>query len=88
MFCFKAAIRRFTPQERDCYVHDEVNLKSLPLKKGYRMSMKNCLYDKALQATKARTNQLEGCITYIMVKTSEASQGLVKSVSYSHTMRV
>jgi hypothetical protein len=26
---------------------------SLPLKKGYRMSMKNCLYDKALHATKA-----------------------------------
>jgi hypothetical protein len=23
------------------------------LKKGYRMSMKNCLYDKALHATKA-----------------------------------
>ena len=48
------AISRFTPEERDCYVHDEVNLKSLPLKKGYRMSMKNCLYDKALHATKAR----------------------------------
>lgn len=48
------AITRFTPEERDCYVHDEVNLKSLPLKKGYRMSMKNCLYDKALHATKAR----------------------------------
>jgi hypothetical protein len=30
-----------------------VNLLSLPLKKGYRMSMKNCLYDKALHATKA-----------------------------------
>ena len=44
-----SAIERFTPKERDCYVHDEVNLKSLPLKKGYRMSMKNCLYDKALQ---------------------------------------
>ena len=52
MFFLKAAIKRFAPQERDCYVHDEVDLKSLPLKKGYRMSMKNCLYDKALQATK------------------------------------
>lgn len=52
----QAAITRFTPQERDCYVHDEVNLNSLPLKKGYRMSMKNCLYDKALQATKEVCN--------------------------------
>ena len=47
-----SAIERFTPRDRDCYTHDEVNLMSLPLKKGYRMSMKNCLYDKALQATK------------------------------------
>ena len=38
--------------ERDCYTHDEVNLESLPMKKGYRMSMKNCLYDKALFATR------------------------------------
>ena len=36
---------------RDCYTHNEVNLTSLPPKKGYRMSMKNCLYDKALHAT-------------------------------------
>ncbi len=28
-----------------------MNLVSLPLKKGYRMSMNNCLYDKALHAT-------------------------------------
>jgi hypothetical protein len=48
-----SAIERFTPIERDCYTYDEVNLRSLPLKKGYRMSMKNCLYDKALHATKA-----------------------------------
>ena len=44
--------KRFTPMERDCYTHDEVNLESLPMKKGYRMSMKNCLYDKALFATR------------------------------------
>lgn len=49
----QSAIKRFAPIERDCYTHDEVNLRSLPLKKGYRMSMKNCLYDKALHATKA-----------------------------------
>lgn len=48
----QAAISRFVPRDRDCYVHDEVNLNTLPLKKGYRMSMKNCLYDKALQATR------------------------------------
>lgn len=46
------AIERFQPDERDCYTHDEVNLVGLPLRKGYRMSMKNCLYDKALHATK------------------------------------
>ena len=38
--------------ERDCYTHDEVNLESLPMKKGYRMSMKNCLYNKSLSATR------------------------------------
>ena len=42
---------RFRPEHRDCYTHDEVNLTSLPARKGYRMSMKNCLYDKALHAT-------------------------------------
>jgi hypothetical protein len=31
----QSAIERFTPTERDCYTHDEVNLKSLPLKKGH-----------------------------------------------------
>jgi len=46
-----AAISRFAPESRDCYVHNEVDLTSLPQEKGYRMSMKNCLYDKALQAT-------------------------------------
>ena len=50
------AIERFAPNERDCYTDDEVNLVSLPLKKGYRMSMMNCLYDKALHATKAECN--------------------------------
>jgi hypothetical protein len=32
----KGAIERFKPEERDCYTADEVNLVSLPLKKGYR----------------------------------------------------
>ena len=52
----EAAISRFKPEERDCYTHDEVNLTSLPLEKGYRMSMKNCLYDKALHATLEECN--------------------------------
>lgn len=47
----KAAISRFTPEERDCFIEDEVNLTALPQQNGYRMSMKNCLYDKALHAT-------------------------------------
>ena len=47
IMCFN----RFDPQQRHCYTHDEVNLTALPLEKGYRMSMKNCLYDKALHAT-------------------------------------
>ena len=36
--CFfsKGAIDRFTPEDRDCYTAEEVNLVSLPLKKGYR----------------------------------------------------
>ena len=47
---------RFRPEQRDCFTHDEVNLISLPPKKGYRMSMKNCLYDKALHATVKECN--------------------------------
>ena len=47
----ESAISRFAPVQRDCYTHDEVNLTALPLYKGYRMSMKNCLYDKALKDT-------------------------------------
>ena len=32
----KGAIDRFDPEDRDCYTAEEVNLVSLPLKKGYR----------------------------------------------------
>ena len=32
----QGAIDRFTPEDRDCYTAEEVNLVSLPLKKGYR----------------------------------------------------
>ena len=35
-FISKGAIDRFTPEDRDCYTAEEVNLVSLPLKKGYR----------------------------------------------------
>ena len=35
-FTSKGAIDRFTPGDRDCYTAEEVNLVSLPLKKGYR----------------------------------------------------
>ena len=53
----------FGPQQRHCYTHDEVNLTALPLEKGYRMSMKNCLYDKALHATIEECNCLPSFYT-------------------------
>ena len=36
VFFSKGAIDRFAPEDRDCYTAEEVNLVSLPLKKGYR----------------------------------------------------
>ena len=45
----KNAIRRLTPEERDCYTDDEISLQYLPTKDGYRYGMDNCLYVSAFE---------------------------------------
>ena len=41
-------IKRFSPEVRECYTDDEVQLKHLKSSIGFRYSMKNCLLDIAL----------------------------------------
>ena len=43
------ALERFTPEERDCYMEDEIDLKYLPKKHGYRYEMSNCLFEAAYE---------------------------------------
>ena len=43
------AIMRFTSEERDCYVDDEISLKYLRKEDGYRYGMDNCLFTSALE---------------------------------------
>ncbi|XP_059078307.1 uncharacterized protein LOC131876825 [Tigriopus californicus] len=41
--------RRFTPEKRQCYFKDEINLRHFPSTLGYRYEMSNCLYEATLQ---------------------------------------
>ena len=43
------ALERFTPQERDCYKEEEIDLKYLPKSHGYRYEMSNCLFEAAYE---------------------------------------
>ena len=43
------AISRLNPAERDCYTEDEISLKYLPVKDGYRYGMDNCLFISAFE---------------------------------------
>ena len=43
------AMRRFSPQERDCYSEEEISLKYLPRDHGYRYEMSNCLFEAAFE---------------------------------------
>ena len=40
---------RFTPEERDCYMEDEIDLMYLPKSHGYRYEMSNCLFEAAFE---------------------------------------
>lgn len=48
-FSFFQALERFTPEERDCYMEDEIDLKYLPKDHGYRYEMSNCLFEAAYE---------------------------------------
>ena len=52
------AISRLSPAERDCYTENEISLKYLPLKDGYRYGMDNCLFISAFEKI------LEACKCY------------------------
>ena len=52
------AISRLSPAERDCYTENEISLKYLPLKDGYRYGMDNCLFISAFERI------LEACKCY------------------------
>ena len=45
----QSVISRLTPTERDCYTDDEISLKYLPIKDGYRYGMDNCLFIAAFE---------------------------------------
>jgi len=43
------ALARFTPEQRDCYKEDEIDLMYLPKSHGYRYEMSNCLFEAAFE---------------------------------------
>ncbi len=45
----QAAINRFAPHNRDCYLDEEFDLFHMRNKKGFRYGMKNCLYESVLE---------------------------------------
>ena len=45
----EVALNRFSPEDRDCYIDEEFRLPNLYYEGGYRYSVKNCLYEGALQ---------------------------------------
>ena len=53
-----SAIHRFNPEQRDCYTDEEISLKYLPNKDGYRYGVRNCLFESSFE------NILEKCKCY------------------------
>lgn len=47
----EAAIKRFTPTQRNCYTDEELNLTHFTEDLGFAYSLNNCIYEAALQAT-------------------------------------
>ena len=43
------AMERFRPKDRNCYTDEEFKFKHLKYDKGFRYSMRNCLYESALE---------------------------------------
>ena len=50
------ALARFTPEQRDCYREDEIDLMYLPKSHGYRYEMSNCLFEASLQQIELQCN--------------------------------
>ena len=48
IFLFQA-LERFSPEERDCYQENEIDLLYLPKSHGYRYEMSNCLFEAAYE---------------------------------------
>ena len=44
-----SALKRFNPDQRDCYTDDEISLQYLPSTSGYRYGMGNCLFESSFE---------------------------------------
>ena len=44
-----AALQKFTPKERKCWMDNEIMLDGLDYSDGYRYTMNNCLYEATMQ---------------------------------------
>lgn len=49
LYTHQNAMERFSPQQRDCYSENEINLKYLPRDHGYRYEMSNCLFEATFE---------------------------------------
>ena len=49
MFTSDAALKRFSPDKRNCYTEDESILRYLPSSDGYNYSLNNCLFEAAME---------------------------------------
>ena len=43
-----SALKRFSPEDRGCYLDEEFKLAILRWDNGYRYSIKNCLYESVI----------------------------------------
>ena len=43
------AIRRFYPEDRNCYTNEEFNFKHFQITDGFRYSIDNCFYESFLE---------------------------------------
>ena len=48
-YATKAAISKFTPEERDCYAEGEVNMTYLHYSDGFRYELNNCIINEGVR---------------------------------------
>ena len=63
-----AALEKFSPEERKCWMDDEINLPGFNYSDGYRYSMTNCLYEATMQVA------YKNCSCYPGIKGRQLSQ--------------